>query len=108
MRSRKSVPSPARFGWLDAVRGIAALTVALHHLSAELFVGTSAAVREWFDPGIFGVMAFFLVSGYIVPASLERRGDVRAFWIGRLFRLWPPSPTPRCCRTCWVCAAGCR
>jgi peptidoglycan/LPS O-acetylase OafA/YrhL len=79
----------ARFGWLDAVRGIAALTVALHHLSAELFVGFGVAVREWFDPGIFGVMAFFLVSGYIVPASLERRGDVRAFWTGRLFRLYP-------------------
>ncbi|MFE2581439.1 acyltransferase family protein [Streptomyces sp. NPDC059378] len=90
MKSRITLPSTAtRFGWLDAVRGIAALTVALHHLSAELFVGFGAAVREWFDPGIFGVMAFFLVSGYIVPASLERRGDVRAFWTGRLFRLYP-------------------
>ncbi|MFE3495442.1 acyltransferase family protein [Streptomyces sp. NPDC059175] len=90
MRSRISVlPAAARLGWLDAVRGIAALIVALHHLSNDLFVGFGAAVREWFDPGIFGVMAFFLVSGYIVPASLERRGDVRAFWIGRLFRLYP-------------------
>ncbi|WP_333735818.1 acyltransferase family protein [Streptomyces sp. IBSBF 2806] len=90
MRSRIPAPSAAaRFGWLDTVRGIAALTVALHHLSGELFVGLGAAVRQWFDPGIFGVMAFFLVSGYIVPASLERRGDVRAFWIGRLFRLYP-------------------
>ncbi|MFI5793426.1 acyltransferase family protein [Streptomyces sp. NPDC051677] len=90
MRSRISVPSAAaRFGWLDVVRGIAALTVALHHLSGELFVGFGASVREWFDPGIFGVMAFFLVSGYIVPASLERRGDVRGFWIGRLLRLYP-------------------
>ncbi|MDX3246930.1 acyltransferase [Streptomyces sp. ME18-1-4] len=90
MTSRISVPSAAaRFGWLDVVRGIAALTVALHHLSGELFVGFGADVRERFDPGIFGVVAFFLVSGYIVPASLERRGDVRAFWTGRLFRLYP-------------------
>ncbi|MFH8798344.1 acyltransferase family protein [Streptomyces sp. NPDC017936] len=90
MKTPRAVSSTAaRFGWLDAVRGIAALTVALHHLSAELFVGFGAAVRERFDPGIFGVMAFFLVSGYIVPASLERRGDVRAFWIGRLYRLYP-------------------
>ncbi|TQK52397.1 peptidoglycan/LPS O-acetylase OafA/YrhL [Streptomyces sp. SLBN-118] len=79
----------ARLAWLDVVRGIAALTVTLHHLSGELFVGFGGAVREWFDPGIFGVMAFFLVSGYIVPASLERRGDVRAFWTGRLLRLYP-------------------
>lgn len=58
-------------------------------IGRELFVGFGAGVREWFDPGIFGVVAFFLVSGYIVPASLERRGDVQAFWIGRLFRLYP-------------------
>jgi peptidoglycan/LPS O-acetylase OafA/YrhL len=29
------------------------------------------------------------VSGYIVPASLERRGSVRGFWIGRFFRIYP-------------------
>jgi peptidoglycan/LPS O-acetylase OafA/YrhL len=32
---------------------------------------------------------FFLVSGYIIPTSLERHGDLRAFWIGRAFRLYP-------------------
>ncbi|WP_371558432.1 acyltransferase (plasmid) [Streptomyces longwoodensis] len=90
MRSRTSVPAAAnRLGWLDAVRGIAALTVALHHLSNELFADFGADVRRYFDPGIFGVMAFFLVSGYIVPASLERRRDVKAFWTGRLLRLYP-------------------
>ncbi|GGL14213.1 hypothetical protein Sme01_06400 [Sphaerisporangium melleum] len=29
------------------------------------------------------------MSGYIVPASLERRGSLRAFWISRFFRLYP-------------------
>jgi peptidoglycan/LPS O-acetylase OafA/YrhL len=43
----------------------------------------------WFNLGIYGVLVFFLVSGYIIPASLERRGDVRAFWISRVFRLYP-------------------
>ncbi len=32
---------------------------------------------------------FFLISGYIIPASLERRGNVRRFWLGRFFRLYP-------------------
>ena len=32
---------------------------------------------------------FFLVSGYIIPASLERKGSVRGFWISRAFRLYP-------------------
>ncbi|WP_442819056.1 acyltransferase family protein [Streptomyces sp. NBC_01235] len=42
-----------------------------------------------FNFGRYGIMVFFLVSGYIVPASLERRGCVRTFWIGRIFRVYP-------------------
>jgi peptidoglycan/LPS O-acetylase OafA/YrhL len=34
-------------------------------------------------------MVFFLVSGYIVPASLERKGSIRRFWVSRLFRIYP-------------------
>ena len=30
-----------------------------------------------------------MVSGYIVPASLERKGSVRGFWVSRVFRLYP-------------------
>lgn len=44
---------------------------------------------HWLNLGQYGVFVFFLVSGYIVPASLERRGSVRSFWIGRAFRLYP-------------------
>lgn len=43
----------------------------------------------WFNLGMYGVLVFFLVSGYIIPASLEHRGDVRGFWISRVFRLYP-------------------
>ena len=35
------------------------------------------------------MFVFFLISGYIVPASLERKGSVRTFWVSRLFRLYP-------------------
>jgi peptidoglycan/LPS O-acetylase OafA/YrhL len=42
-----------------------------------------------FNTSRYGIMVFFLVSGYIVPASLERRGCVRTFWIGRIFRIYP-------------------
>ncbi|MFG3224456.1 acyltransferase family protein [Kitasatospora sp. NPDC048194] len=84
--------SAARLGWLDALRGVAALVVALHHFDVLKMLPEPVAAFIWWhgDLGLYGVMLFFLVSGYIIPASLERRGDVRAFWIGRLFRLWPP------------------
>ncbi|WP_051711452.1 acyltransferase family protein [Streptomyces sp. NRRL S-350] len=79
----------ARLGWLDALRGIAALSVAVYHLALPFVWLHADHVPRYLDPGIFGVMLFFLVSGYIIPASLERRGDVRAFWAGRYFRIYP-------------------
>ncbi|MET8540506.1 acyltransferase [Kitasatospora sp. NPDC004799] len=85
-----SPDSPAaRLGWLDALRGIAALAVAMHHFGLLDKIPHAGRVPQHLDLGFFGVMLFFLVSGYIIPASLERRGDVRAFWTGRLFRIYP-------------------
>ncbi|MFI7148016.1 acyltransferase family protein [Nonomuraea sp. NPDC050022] len=77
---------PSRFAWLDALRGIGALAVVGEHLTTW--------AMPWLRPtsfnlGVYGVMVFFLVSGYIIPSSLERHGDVRAFWVGRFFRLYP-------------------
>ncbi|WP_436761149.1 acyltransferase family protein [Streptosporangium sp. V21-05] len=78
--------SGARLAWLDALRGIGAVAVLLEHLLPWFM----PALRPyWFNLGMYGVLVFFLVSGYIIPVSLERRGDVRAFWISRLFRLYP-------------------
>ncbi|MFD8707026.1 acyltransferase family protein [Kitasatospora sp. NPDC059648] len=80
----------SRLGWLDALRGIAALSVAIYHLALPFYwLHIEHEPRNFGDPGIFGVMLFFLVSGYIIPASLERRGDVRSFWAGRYFRIYP-------------------
>jgi peptidoglycan/LPS O-acetylase OafA/YrhL len=89
--SRQSSPPPAveagaRLAWLDALRGIGAMAVVGEHMVPWL---VPSLRPHWFHLGIYGVLLFFLVSGYIIPASLERRGDVRAFWISRLFRLYP-------------------
>ncbi|MGW4959587.1 acyltransferase family protein [Nonomuraea sp. NPDC004186] len=78
--------APTRLAWLDALRGVGALAVVGEHLTTW--------AMPWLRPtsfnlGVYGVLVFFLVSGYIIPASLERQGGVRAFWIGRLFRLYP-------------------
>ena len=79
----------SRLAWLDALRGPAALAVALHHSAWTFMPGVWGVVDRRIDVGTWGVFVFFLVSGYIIPASLERHGDVRAFWIGRVFRLLP-------------------
>ncbi|RAY14932.1 acyltransferase [Actinomadura craniellae] len=72
------------------MRGVAALVVALHHATYYFVPAARARVEvSWLEPGKYGVLVFFLVSGYIVPASLERHGRVRNFWISRLFRIYP-------------------
>jgi peptidoglycan/LPS O-acetylase OafA/YrhL len=79
-----------RLQWLDALRGIAVMAVVIAHLSYLVFLELRPNLFvPWFDSGKYGVLVFFLVSGYIVPASLERHGSVRRFWISRLFRLYP-------------------
>jgi peptidoglycan/LPS O-acetylase OafA/YrhL len=86
-----SIPSPqgARQSWLDALRGFAALIVVFEHSLDALLPEIRGSVSPWFDFGQYGVLVFFLVSGYVVPVSLERRGSVRGFWITRFFRLYP-------------------
>jgi peptidoglycan/LPS O-acetylase OafA/YrhL len=75
--------------WLDVLRAIAALLVVYAHLSHYLLRSVRGVSAEWLNAGPAGVMLFFLVSGYIIPASLERHGDLRRFWTGRFRRLFP-------------------
>jgi peptidoglycan/LPS O-acetylase OafA/YrhL len=79
----------SRLAWLDALRGFAALCVVFDHGSTLLLLPARSFLYQWLDLGQYGVFVFFLVSGYIVPASLERKGSIRGFWISRAFRLYP-------------------
>ncbi|WP_241826956.1 acyltransferase family protein [Streptomyces graminilatus] len=79
----------SRLGWLDALRGLAALVVVFDHSSYSYMSEFRQELMPQFNTSRYGIMVFFLVSGYIIPASLERRGSVRTFWIGRLFRVYP-------------------
>ncbi|MFD2353108.1 acyltransferase family protein [Nonomuraea ferruginea] len=84
--SEASAPAQPRLAWLDALRGIGALAVVAEHMTPWFL----PSVRpQWFHLGVYGIFVFFLVSGYIIPASLERHGDVRTFWLSRVFRLYP-------------------
>ncbi|MER8185317.1 acyltransferase [Kitasatospora sp. NPDC094015] len=82
-------PAKPRLGWLDALRGFAALSIMVGHFVQAVMPEVFARTAGKFDIGTYAVFLFFLVSGYIVPASLERRGSVRGFWVSRLFRIYP-------------------
>jgi peptidoglycan/LPS O-acetylase OafA/YrhL len=79
----------SRLAWLDVLRGLAALAVVFNHFGYFLPSRLNSPVYQWVDPGAYGVFVFFIISGYIVPASLERKGSVRTFWVSRIFRLYP-------------------
>jgi peptidoglycan/LPS O-acetylase OafA/YrhL len=89
MSATVRAPRQSRLAWLDALRGFAALCVVFDHGSTLLVLPARSFLYHWLNLGQYGVFVFFLVSGYIVPASLERRGSVRGFWISRAFRLYP-------------------
>ena len=83
------MPEESRLGFLDFIRGIAAFAVLVQHTSETLWPSINWATHQYVNVGRFGVLAFFLVSGFIIPFSLERGASVRRFWIGRFFRLYP-------------------
>lgn len=86
-----------RLEFLDAVRGLAATAVLLGHCLEPISIRYTIWEHTTFRPGEYGVVLFFITSGFIIPASLERYGAVGRFWVGRLFRLFPLY---------WACIIG--
>lgn len=89
-------PSAARrhIHTIDAMRGIAALSVCWFHFTNAQFVEQFGAYRASGKYGWLGVQVFFVISGFIIPFSLFRAGyQVRSFFrflLKRITRLDPP------------------
>ena len=76
-----------RFEWMDALRGAAAILVLIRHYFRIAALGPFAV---HIDPGTMGVVAFFCISGYIIPWSvLHAPTTVLQFATARSFRLYP-------------------
>jgi peptidoglycan/LPS O-acetylase OafA/YrhL len=85
-----------RYGFIDAIRGIAACSVMLQHsLYQSGLLGNVASnkfdgfIPNWLELGETGVVAFFLVSGFVIPLSLEKTADFKLFWTHRALRIYP-------------------
>lgn len=75
---------------LTGLRYFAAASVVAFHFSKS----GSALVRAFVDHGGFGVVIFFVLSGFILAYSYDLgggkfRGTRRAFWAARVARLYP-------------------
>jgi peptidoglycan/LPS O-acetylase OafA/YrhL len=82
-----AVRANGRITFLDAIRGTASLMVVIgHSLEAGDFANDGGQLVV--NLGRIGIIAFFLVSGYVVAFSLARQ-SFTTFWIRRFFRLFP-------------------
>ncbi|MET0408455.1 MAG: acyltransferase family protein, partial [Hyphomicrobium sp.] len=87
---------PTRMHNIDALRAIAALTVLFQHVSGDIWRAFPASLPylkpvalDLFDWGRFGVVLFFLISGYVIPLSFTGPSPLQKFVISRIFRLYP-------------------
>ncbi len=77
---------------IQGLRGVAALAVLLVHVH---FMAAKAGFTQlnegaWIHHAAgFGVMLFFCISGYLIVGTLTRSGDVRAFALKRIIRIYP-------------------
>ncbi|WP_422048480.1 acyltransferase family protein [Shimia sp.] len=78
---------PGRLEYLDAARFCAAVSVFLYHL---LYVhhGELSEVFLPFKYGIWGVMVFFVISGFVIGMSVEG-STAKMFVLKRVKRLYP-------------------
>ncbi|TCP34081.1 acyltransferase [Sphingomonas sp. BK235] len=93
--------SPAhkkRLDYVDGLRGLAAMLVVVahwleHSVKNDLFAVAPADQSPYlllsFYLGRIGVVAFFCISGFVVPFSFRTETGVRGFVISRFFRLYP-------------------
>ena len=100
-----------KIGFIQALRGWAAVAVMLGHLLFRFFNGNSTVSQAFpylpesntggmltgindiflqmnFDLGPYGVAIFFLISGFVISISLQRQ-SVHQFAVKRFFKIWP-------------------
>jgi peptidoglycan/LPS O-acetylase OafA/YrhL len=82
---------------IEALRGVAAMTVVLHHswsLSNQPLTPHDDRIPLYWVVegfGLWGVMLFFMLSGYLLADTFwrEQRADLRVYAIRRFFRIAP-------------------
>ena len=82
---------------LDGLRAVAALIVMLYHYTQRYRERFDANWHPLFSyDGQFGVLLFFMISGYVITLTTQRIRRPRDFLFFRVSRLYP---------TFWVCMA---
>jgi peptidoglycan/LPS O-acetylase OafA/YrhL len=100
----------SKMGFAHVLRGLAALSVAIAHCVSAFWAARTLSLAVNLPPipdtipdppisqlinhvpfhvwGASGVASFFVISGFVIPFTLERRSSA-AFVVARVMRLWP-------------------
>lgn len=80
-----------RLAGLDALRGVAALSVVLFHYTTRYDLKYGHAQPPGFSVpwGYLGVDLFFMISGFVILMSLDRTRSAMDFVVSRFSRLFP-------------------
>lgn len=72
---------------LDALRGLASLSVVLFHFTH--LTADAPKIRDGFNLGWMGVHLFFIISGFVIFLTIEKCSDWKDFIVNRFSRLYP-------------------
>ena len=80
-----------KIAWLDTLRVAAAvLVIVVHFLMCDAFRGTYIGSVFSYDLGVVIIAVFLAVSGYLIPASLERAPNLFEFYWRKAVRIIVP------------------
>ncbi len=91
MLKNKTLNAKRRLLELDALRGIAALSVVLFHYTVIVYRFVPEAKKSVieFSYGHYGVELFFIISGFVIFLSLTRSKSGLDFLVARAARIYP-------------------
>lgn len=80
-----------RFKELDALRGLAAISVVLFHFTYgyDGWLGILSDEKFYFRHGNLGVHLFFIISGFVIFMTLDKTKKSASFIVSRFSRLFP-------------------
>jgi len=80
-----------RFTELDALRGIAVISVAIYHytIGYDYYYHLKSANKFYLNYGNFAVHLFFIISGFVIFMTLDNTKKGADFLVSRFSRLFP-------------------
>jgi peptidoglycan/LPS O-acetylase OafA/YrhL len=83
--------SPGRLVEVDALRGFAALSVVFFHYTSRYLVEFKPSTPPSFEfsNGQYGLVLFFIISGFVIFMTLDKTRQPMDFLVSRFSRLYP-------------------